>query len=401
MATWPAVRIGSLGRIVTGRTPTSQRPELFGNEFPFITPSDLEYDRPHISTERFLSVEGYDNQGRLLLPKQSVCFTCIGATIGKLCITKSPSFTNQQINSIVVDESNHDAAFVFYLLRYYHEHIASTASGAATPLINKTAFSNFEVEVPPFVTQRKIAAILSGYDDLIENNTRRIAILEEMAQAIYREWFVNFRFPGYENVKPVDSPLGQIPEGWEVVRVGSLLKRLRARKQYKQADVTEDGRVPVIDQSTAELLGFHDNLPDFEASLAKPVVVFGDHTCKMELMTTPFSIGPNVVPFVCKTEHSVGFVFYAVKSLISTQEYKRHWTELNNKDIHLGPCLLTDEFAATISPMVGEVALLRQKNRALRTTCDLLLPKLISGKLDVENVDIDVGEPLEEAEVAA
>ena len=69
--------------------------------------------------------------------------------------------------------------------------------------------------MPPLPTQRKIASILSAYDDLIENNTRRIAILEEMAQAIYREWFVNFRFPGHENVKLVDSPLGQIPEGWE------------------------------------------------------------------------------------------------------------------------------------------------------------------------------------------
>ena len=72
-------------------------------------------------------------------------------------------------------------------------------------------------------TQRKIASILSAYDDLIENNTRRIAILEEMAQAIYREWFVNFRFPGHENAKMVDSPLGQIPEGWEVLSVTLLV----------------------------------------------------------------------------------------------------------------------------------------------------------------------------------
>ena len=80
--------------------------------------------------------------------------------------------------------------------------------------------SVLDVPLPPLPTQRKIASILSAYDDLIENNTRRIAILEEMAQAIYREWFVNFRFPGHENVKLVDSPLGQIPEGWEATHVG-------------------------------------------------------------------------------------------------------------------------------------------------------------------------------------
>ena len=88
--------------------------------------------------------------------------------------------------------------------------------GAAQPTDQRLRYLQaFEVRVPPLPTQRKIASILSAYDDLIENNTRRIAILEEMAQAIYREWFVNFRFPGHENVKLVDSPLGQIPEGWE------------------------------------------------------------------------------------------------------------------------------------------------------------------------------------------
>jgi Type I restriction modification DNA specificity domain len=145
-----------------------------------------------------------------------VCFTCIGATIGKACLTDATSLTNQQINTIVVDEHNYDPAFVYYRLVADREAIRITASGAATPIISKSAFENVRVRTPPLSTQRKIAAILSAYDDLIENNNRRIKVLGEMAQRIYREWFVDFRYPGHEDVSLVDTKIGQVPDGWEV-----------------------------------------------------------------------------------------------------------------------------------------------------------------------------------------
>jgi len=131
-------------------------------------------------------------------------------------MTTRPSFTNQQINSVVVDTDNHDPKYVYYLLRQQAGRVKALASGAATPIVNKSTFSNLRVLVPSLPAQRKTAAVLSAYDELIENNTRRIKILEEMAQTIYQEWFVNFRFPGHEKVRMVDSELGQIPEGWEV-----------------------------------------------------------------------------------------------------------------------------------------------------------------------------------------
>jgi len=89
---------------------------------------------------------------------------------------------------------------------------------------------------PPLPTQRKIADILSAYDDLIENNTRRIAILEEMAQQLYQEWFVHFRYPGHENVPLVDSELGPIPEGWEVKRLGDIAREVRRSVDPSELD---------------------------------------------------------------------------------------------------------------------------------------------------------------------
>ena len=119
-----------------------------------------------------------------------------------------------------LDTSRLDIRFLYYAMRPMLEHLRSISTGAATKFVTLTILNGLVLQFPPLQTQRKIAAILSAYDDLIENNTRRIAILEEMAQAIYREWFVNFRFPGHENVKLVDSALGMIPEGWKIESLG-------------------------------------------------------------------------------------------------------------------------------------------------------------------------------------
>jgi type I restriction enzyme S subunit len=223
MAELRTVRIGDLGRVVTGKTPPSSQPELFGELHPFLTPTDIDGLACYIEPGRFLSPEGRDYQHRLMLPAHAVCVVCIGATIGKVCMTNRPSFTNQQINSIIVNAGEHDPFFVYHLMTTLRDELKSNAGGAATPIINKTAFSEIEVRVPPLPEQRRIAGILSAYDELMENSQRRIRILESMARALYREWFIHFRFPGHENHPRVASALGEIPEGWEAIRFERLL----------------------------------------------------------------------------------------------------------------------------------------------------------------------------------
>src|SRR5438067_5708967 len=102
-------------------------------------------------------------------------------------------------------------------------HLEQYNVGASNPTLNRNHIHLLPVLFPPLLTQRKIASILSAYDELIENNTRRIKILEEMAQALYREWFVRFRFPGHEGVKFVESPMGMVPEKWEVTKLSKLV----------------------------------------------------------------------------------------------------------------------------------------------------------------------------------
>lgn len=128
------VSIGALGRVVTGKTPPSSRPELFGSESPFLTPTDIDGMARFIEPSRFLSSDGAHYQHRLLLPEHSVCVVCIGATIGKVCMTSKPSFTNQQINSVVVNQDEHDPFFIYYLLTTLRDELKSNAGGAATPI---------------------------------------------------------------------------------------------------------------------------------------------------------------------------------------------------------------------------------------------------------------------------
>ena len=119
---WRDIAIGELGKVVTGKTPPTSRLELFGEDYPFITPTDIDGSSHLVRTERFLSEEGCHYQKTLLLPSSTVCFVSIGATIGKICLTDRPSFTNQQINSVVVNGQN-DARFVYYLLKHEAEKI--------------------------------------------------------------------------------------------------------------------------------------------------------------------------------------------------------------------------------------------------------------------------------------
>lgn len=211
---WRTLRIGDLGRVITGSTPDGEDAGRFEGTFPFVTPTDLELDRRTPEISRFVSTESAVKLSKRIIPPGSVCFTCIGATIGKMCLTNSTALTNQQINTVIVDAEQFDPTFVYYRLVLDRDKIKARAGGAATPIISKSIFESITVAIPPLATQRKIAAVLAAYDDLIENNNRRIKLLEEIAQRIYCEWFIDLRYPGHQNVPLVDSERGQIPGGW-------------------------------------------------------------------------------------------------------------------------------------------------------------------------------------------
>ena len=277
--------------------------------------------------------------------------------------------------------------------------IRNFVSGSAQPQLPIHSLRNLVYRYPPLQTQRKIASILSAYDDLIENNTRRIAILEEMAQAIYREWFVNFRFPGHENVKLVDSALGKIPEGW-LKPLGDVVT-LKRGYDLPERD-RRPGKVPIV--SSSGVTDYHDT-----SMVEGPGVVTGRYGTLGKVFFVEEDFWPLNTSLYVRDFHGNEplLVVHLLHSLdLANQNAAGAVPGLNRNALHMIDVVFpSHELQREIAPFIYNIENqsrnLRKKNDNLRTTRDLLLPKLISGQLDVEDLDIDVSMTAEElAEVA-
>ncbi|MCG9128320.1 restriction endonuclease subunit S [Candidatus Poribacteria bacterium] len=419
MGFWETISINDLGEIITGSTPPTKKTEYYGDRYPFITPTDICTDSRTVQTERFLSHAGYKNQKNRILPPNAVCITCIGSTLGKISMTTAPSSTNQQINSVIVNHQKHDPFFVYYLLSTIRERLHSIAGGVATPIVNKSSFSNLEVSVPPLQTQQKIAAILSTYDDLIENNTRRIKILEDMAQNLYKEWFVHFRFPGHENVPMVESELGPIPNGWEIVQLGKIANLYRGRS-YRSKNLMEEGEgLPFINLKNVDREGGFrpDGLKWYDGDFKETqtansndiVMALTDMTQERKVVARcarvpdlghdKYVFSMDLLKVQAMDNIQEGFLYGILKYSSFPQilkEYANGTTvlHLSPKQVETGQLVLPkselrSKYANITNLIRKQTDDLQKKNYVLQETRNILLPKLISGEIDVSNMHID------------
>lgn len=406
-------------RVTSGGTPSRKEPSYYkGGTILWTKSSELKDWYVHDTSEK-ITQHGLDSSSAKLLPKDTVLLALYGdgRTITSLGLLAKPSTCNQACCAMICDPDKSDPHFLFYSLKYHRSELIGLASGASQRNLSGKLLKQFPIALPPLPTQRKIASILSAYDDLIENNTRRIAILEEMAQAIYREWFVNFRFPGHENVKLVDSPLGMIPEGWEVVPLPRLCHQL--------TDGTHDSP-KACDDGFPLVTGKHLNngVIEFERCY---LISASDHAevmrrCRPEAGDIVFSnIGTlgntvlvdgnrefslkNVALFKPHDRLNSHFLFLYLSRKETLESMIQRASGTSQKFLSLAflrsePVVyprhsLLSQFDERVSALIACRATLHRKNRNLRTTRDLLLPKLISGQLDVEDIDIDLGTTVE------
>ena len=378
-----SIKIGDLGNVITGKTPPSKSSEYWDGEYPFITPTDISDDSYRVKTGRYLSLMWKKISPRYLLPKDASCFVCIGATIGKVCLVDRPSFCNQQINAVVPDTSKYNSLYVFYLLNTLREEVKNRAGGAATPIVNKSSFSDIDIAVLPKDDQDRIADILSIYDNLIENNNRRIAILQEIAQSLYREWFVKFRFPGHENTKFIESSLGKIPESWGVARLDDFIVLQRGFDLPKKKR-NEEGDVPVY--AASGINGFHD-----EVKVKGPGLVTGRSGTLGVIMLVLEDFWPlNTSLWVKEFKNCSAYYGYYLLSSIGLEGYNSGAAvpTLNRNYVHGLPVIsppidLIDEFEGYVSSDYRSIDVLKKKNEILKKQRDLLLPKLISGSIQL------------------
>jgi len=340
----------------------------------------------------------------------------VGKTV-RIPRTANASLLNQNAVQLKPDKTL-DKRYLFYLLRspQFKNYIVGTAQGAASQAaITLDSIRNFVFKHPDLTAQHRIAAILSAYGALIENNLRRIKILEEMAQAIYREWFVRFRFPGYEKVKMVDSELGKIPEGWQTAKVADSFEILGGGTPSKKVNEYWDGgeivwytpsdltkaRSMFMDNSSSRITEL--GLEDSSAHLFPPYAVMMTSRATIGVVainTTPAATNQGFI--VCLPNQGFPLYYLYFWLVENTDTFLNMASGTTFKEISktvfktiplLSPQSSVLQRFEKLVQTIGQQVLNFQRQIAnLRQTRDLLLPKLISGQLDVSDLDIKVAQ---------
>lgn len=330
----------------------------------------------------------------------------------------------------VQDFKGNHPRYISFLLKTLDFEKLSGAS--AVPGINRNDLHKIKVRIPNNATQRKIAAILSAYDDLIENNLRRIKILEEMAQNLYCEWFVKFRFPGHEHARFVDSPLGQIPEEWEVEALESLISEhigggwgndtydndhTESAWVIRGTDIPEGRynnflKVPQRYHTKSNLKSRRLMSGDivFEVSGGSKGQPVGRALYMSSAHIGSFMSTPVICASFCKRikpnkdRYASEILYLSFVDAYTSGEIEQYqvqstgitnfkWTEYIAKvNRCIPPKSIQNEFHNFCGPVLSTIATLGRENNILRHTRDLLLPKLISGEIDVSELDITVPE---------
>ena len=286
---------------------------------------------------------------------------------------------------------NLDSQFLYYWLTSPEgkSELKKCTIGSSQSAFTIVLLKGMEIELPPLPTQRRVAGILSAYDGLIENNMRRIKILEEMAQTIYREWFVHFRFPGHEKVKMVNSPLGKIPEGWEVVELGDVTDIQWGDTSTTKASYVEEGF------NAYSASGLDGKLDHYDFDRTGVVLSAIGANCGVTWYTKgKWSCIKNTIRFWANSKKvSTEFLFYTTKDPAfwprrgAAQPFISQGDAIKIRIICPKEKLM-DAFTEFADDQLELILALETKNLNLRRTRDLLLPKLISGELDVVELEI-------------
>jgi len=308
---------------------------------------------------------------KYLLQKNDIVFARAG-TVGFTCLFKeSPSeetiFASYLIR-IRVNEDKCDPKYLSYFLKspYYWGQVHGFLSGSAQPGINASSLQNFELLLPDNISvQKRIAKILSAFDEKIELNNKINQTLEQMAQAIFKEWFVK----------------NQKLKGWEVKNVMEIIKRLPVGKRYDNRTALPKGKVPILDQGQSGIIGFHNEEPSVKANTKNPVAVFSNHTCYYRLITFNFSCIQNVIPYIGTNGYPTLFVYFLTKDKIKMRDYKGYWPEFAAQKFVIPPQELAIEFSKKIQPFIEIIDKNQKENQTLSFLRDLLLPKLMSGEV--------------------
>lgn len=382
-------------------------PVIRGNNLVNLDAQFMDEGFVYISAEKAAALNCWANPDDLI-------FTAAGS-LGQVGLIprdgRYPQYviSNKQLR-ITLDTTKILPAFAYYHFSTpeMRAYVIGQNKGSSVPLITLGVLRSLPIPKPPIGIQRKVVGILSAYDALIENNNRRIALLEESAQRIYGEWFVDFRYPGHENTPMLDSPHGPIPTGWswrelrelaDEIRVGVEPGAVEPSTPYVGLEHMPERSIAIADWGTAADAGsrkfafkagdilFGKIRPYFHKVAVPPVAGI----CSTDAVVIR-ERGEGLGGLVLAVVSSDAFVQEAVQTSQGTKMPRANWTVLERYNVAVPPTSLIKHFDELMSDIVGTIHRLVMSDRNLRAARDLLLPRLVSGELDVADLDIAMPE---------
>ncbi len=421
MSTWPTTTLGEICRDSGGFIRTGP----FGSQLhrsdytddpggiPVVMPKDMARGRIDTTTIARIDDSTASRLRQHLLSANDVVLSRRG-DVGRTAWVFAddlPAFCGT--GSMRVHPGKSETVRPAYLRFFFHTRLASDyleghAVGATMPNLNAGIVERMPVPIPPLAVQDSLITVLEAFDDLIENNRRRVAVLEEMARAIYREWFVKFRYPGHEDVPLVDSTLGPIPEDWEVGAASSALDvnpkikvdRSVAHPFLGMGDLSE--RDMVCFPSEARAGGSGAKFENGDTLFARITPSLENGKTGLVQCLDEGEIGLGSTEFIVLRGRKVGSAFTyclarsedfrgnAIASMSGASGRQRVRNEcFDSYLLAVPPTRLVQQFEGLAEPMIAEVSALSVQARSLVELRDLLLPKLVTGQIDVSALDLD------------
>lgn len=387
MTKWKKVKVHELGRIVTGKTPKTSDRENYGGNIPFLTPSDDMSVKYVFNTGKTLTEKGKISVKGAIIPKDSVCVSCIGSDLGKVVITTRETVTNQQINSIVVNEKRFDRDFVYYAMLVLGKELNfHSKTSTAVPIVNKTSFSNYEIACPNIEVQKKIATILSSFDDKIKENEAINKNLFQQAQILYKNRFID--------MQPFN---GKMPSDWHLGTVSEIV------------ELHDSKRIPLSSRERADLDKIY---PYYGATSVMDyvdryifngiylllgedgTVVDGNGFPILQYVEGKFWVNNHAHIITGKNSFTVEMLYLLfsltnVRSIITgAVQPKISQANLKKVSVIIPSTSEIKAFDSIVQPIFTQIRNLRAENNSLADIRDTLLPHLMSGEIDISALDL-------------
>ena len=402
------INIGDLGTIITGKTPPTTNKNYYGDYAVFIKPTDIsEQSKYTYETEEMYSKLAAEKYESSLIPKGAICVPCIGTIGTKMTMAPCDCYTNQSINSIVCND-RYDNEYVYYLIKNFLPGLKSYNLGTASgrEYVSKSNFEKIELVAEQDKTiQKKIGEFLSRYDSLIENYQKQIKLLEEAAQRLYKEWFVDLHFPGHENTKIVDG----VPEGWEKKKLCELFSFVRG-KSYTSKELSDEGTIMVNLKNIQSFGGYKSDVEKHfigtfkeEQTLMKGDLIMGvtDMTQERRLVgsvalipnfkeTATFSMDliklisfklPNIYLYCAMRYGDVSRQIAPLANGVNVLHLKPE--AISNIEMVVASDSIIEKFVSYTSKTIESTLSLQSQLRLLTEARDRLLPKLMSGEIEI------------------